>query len=129
MHEGYGAVGYCMSGQYIVSIASTYSNKFSAAASFYGVKIMTDKEDSPHLGAEKITANLYLAFAEKDSWVDDEALKNIEKHFEKNTLNFRMEIYEGTEHGFAFPDRHTYNKKSAEIHWSRIHDLFQKHLK
>ena len=129
MHEGYGAVGYCMSGQYIVSIASVYSNKFSAAASFYGVKIMTDKEDSPHLGAGKITANLYLAFAEKDSWVDDEALKNIEEHFEKNTLNFRMEIYEGTEHGFAFPDRHTYHKKGAETHWSRIHDLFQKHLK
>ena len=129
MHEGYGAVGYCMSGQYIVSIASVYSNKFSAAASFYGVKIMTDKEDSPHLGAEKITANLYLAFAEKDSWVDDEALKNIEEHFEKNTLNFRMEIYEGTEHGFAFPDRHTYHKKGAETHWSRIHDLFQKYLK
>jgi carboxymethylenebutenolidase len=42
-----------MSGQYIVSIASVYSNKFSAAASFYGVKIMTDKEDSPHLGARK----------------------------------------------------------------------------
>ena len=104
-------------------------NKISAIASFYGVDIYTNKIDSPHLLANKIKGELYLAFAEKDSWVDDEALKNIEKHFEKNTLNFRMEIYEGTEHGFAFPDRHTYNKKSAEIHWSRIHDLFQKHLK
>ena len=128
-HNGYGAVGYCMSGQYIVSIASAYTKKFAAAASFYGVKILTDKKDSPHLKANKIEANLYLAFAEKDTWVDDEALKNIQVHFENNTKNFRMEIFEGTEHGFAFPDRHTYNKNAAEKHWSRIHDLFERSLK
>ena len=40
-----------------------------------------------------------------------------------------MEIYEGTEHGFAFPDRHTYNKNGAEKHWSRISNLFEKSLK
>ena len=54
---------------------------------------------------------------------------SVQKHFEKHTHNFRMEIYEGTEHGFAFPDRHSYHKKAAEMHWSRIHDLFQKSLK
>jgi carboxymethylenebutenolidase len=128
-HNGYGAVGYCMSGQYIVSITSTYAKKFAAAASFYGVKILTDKEDSPHLQADKIKADLYLAFAEKDNWVDDKALNNIKEHFKNNTTNFRMEVYEGTEHGFAFPDRHTYNKNAAEKHWSRIHNLFQKSLK
>ena len=128
-HNGYGAVGYCMSGQYIVSVTSTYAKKFAAAASFYGVKILTDKEDSPHLQADKIKADLYLAFAEKDTWVDDKTLNNIKKHFKNNTTNFRMEVYEGTEHGFAFPDRHTYNKNAAEKHWSRIHNLFQKSLK
>jgi carboxymethylenebutenolidase len=40
-----------------------------------------------------------------------------------------MEVYEGTEHGFAFPDRHTYNKNAAEKHWSRINNLFEKSLK
>ena len=128
-HNGYGAVGYCMSGQYIVSVTSTYAKKFAAAASFYGVKILTDKEDSPHLQADKIKADLYLAFAEKDTWVDDKALNNIKEHFKNNTTNFRMEVYEGTEHGFAFPDRHTYNKNAAEKHWFRIHNLFQKSLK
>jgi carboxymethylenebutenolidase len=118
-----------MSGQYIVSIASTYTKKIAAAASFYGVKILTNKKNSPHLEANKIEANLYLAFAEKDTWVSDEALKNIQVHFENNTKNFRMEIFEGTEHGFAFPDRHTYNKNAAEKHWSRIHTLFERSLK
>ena len=86
-HNGYGAVGYCMSGQYIVSITSTYAKKFAAAASFYGVKILTDKEDSPHLQADKIKADLYLAFAEKDTWVDDKALNNIKEHYIRETYN------------------------------------------
>ncbi len=128
-HQSYGAIGYCMSGQYIVSVASTYVNKFAAAASFYGVKILTDNSNSPHLKANKIKAQLYLAFAEKDSWVDNETLENIREHFKKNTQNFRMEIYEGTEHGFAFPDRHTYHKKAAEKHWLRINSLFKEYLK
>ena len=125
----YGAVGYCMSGQYIVSIASSYPNSFKTLASFYGVKIYTDQDDSPHLKASDISADLYLAFAEHDTWVDEDLLSKIKIHFTKNTPNFKMEIYEGTEHGFAFPDRHTYNKAAAEKHWSRLNTLFEKNLK
>jgi len=125
----YGAVGYCMSGQYIVSIASAYPNSFKTLASFYGVKIYTDQDDSPHLKASDISADLYLAFAEHDTWVDEALLSKINDHFTSNTPNFKMEIYKGTEHGFAFPDRHTYNKAAAERHWSRLNMLFEKNLK
>lgn len=127
--SSYGIVGYCMSGQYIVTVAANYSDKICAAASFYGVKILTETQDSPHLLANHISADLYLGFAQHDTWVDEEKLKNINKHFEKHTKKFRMEVYQGTEHGFAFPDRHTYNKNAAEKHWSRIHVLFEKSLK
>ena len=123
--NSYGIVGYCMSGQYIVTVAANYPEKICAAASFYGVKILTEKEDSPHLLADKIKGNLYLGFAEHDTWVDEEKLKEINSHFNKNTKNFRMEVFQETEHGFAFPDRHTYNKKSAETHWCRINSLFK----
>ena len=118
-----------MSGQYIVSIGSAYPEKFKALASFYGVKIQTDKPDSPHLKANSISAHLYLCFAEHDTWVDENLLIEIEKYFTKNVPNFRMEIYKETEHGFAFPDRHTYNKSAAEKHWSRLNWLFEKYLK
>ena len=129
INNKYGAVGYCMSGQYIVSIAASYPDKFKTLASFYGVKILTENEDSPHLNANKISADLYLAFAEHDTWVDENLLTKINQHFTNNTSSFRMEIYEGTEHGFAFPDRHTYNKEAAEKHWSRLNKLFEKNLK
>ena len=36
-----------------------------------------------------------------------------------------MEVYKNTEHGFAFPDRHTYDKNSAEKHWTRVNSLLK----
>src|SRR3546814_9780149 len=44
-----GCIGYCMSGQYVVSAAGTYPQAFAASASLYGVRIVTAKPDSPPL--------------------------------------------------------------------------------
>ena len=63
-----GAVGYCMSGQYAISAAAHRSDRVTAAASFYGVLLMTDKPDSPHLAARKTRAELYFGCAETDHW-------------------------------------------------------------
>ncbi len=49
-----GCVGYCMSGQFVLSVGAAYADDFAAIASYYGVGIMTDPEDSPHLAAGKI---------------------------------------------------------------------------
>ena len=49
-----GCVGYCMSGQYITAAAATFPHRIKAAASLYGVGIITDKEDSPHLQLDKV---------------------------------------------------------------------------
>jgi carboxymethylenebutenolidase len=35
-----------------------------------------------------------------------------------------VEIYPGTHHGFAFPQRPVYNKPAAERHWERLFTLF-----
>ena len=59
-----------MSGQYVVAAAGHYPDKFAAVASLYGVGIVTEKPDSPHLLADKISAELYLGFAEIDEYVD-----------------------------------------------------------
>ena len=72
-----GIVGYCMSGRFVVSCGAMYPNKISAIASFYGVDILTEKPDSPHLLADKIKGELYLAFAENDVWVPKNTLEKI----------------------------------------------------
>ena len=41
-------------------------------------------------------------------------------------VKHRVEWYPGAEHGFAFPQRHCYDKPSAERHWVRLFDLFER---
>ena len=127
-NERIGIVGYCMSGRFVVSCGAFYANKISAIASFYGVDILTDCKDSPHLIAHKIQGSLYLAFAEKDIWVPKETLAKIKETFTKYK-NCHIEVYPSTDHGFAFPERNTYVEEAAEKHWKKLINLYDKNLK
>ena len=124
-----GCVGYCMSGQFVVSVAAAYPDDFAAIASFYGVGIVTDKDDSPHLKAGKITGELYLGFASNDHWVPQELLDSMPGIMSDAGVNHRIEVYPDTEHGFAFPQRPVYSKPAAERHWERLFDLYARRLR
>ena len=123
-----GAFGYCMSGQYAINAAARYPDRVAAAASIYGVKLMTDQADSPHLAARKAKGELYFACAETDSWAPAEMVAALAKDLKASDVNAEVEIYPGTEHGFAFPQRPIYVKAAAERHWARLHALFARNL-
>jgi carboxymethylenebutenolidase len=124
-----GIVGYCMSGRFVVSVAAVFNKRIKATASFYGVDIITKKKDSPHLLAKKIKGELYLAFAEKDIWVPKKILDKAILTFSDLKIKSKVEVYKGTDHGFAFPERSTYNKKAALKHWKKLINLFNDNLK
>lgn len=124
-----GCTGYCMSGQYVTSVAAAYPDDFAAAASFYGVGIVTKRDDSPHLKAGDVKGELYLAFAEEDEYVPQEVLDQIPGAYEAAGVNCRVEVYPGTHHGFAFPQRPVYNKAAGERHWERLFALFDRNLR
>ena len=124
-----GIVGYCMSGRFVVSSAAIYSDRISAIASFYGVDILTDKPDSPHLLIGKIKGELYLAFAEKDRWVPHDTIERLRHAFSNSDNKITFDIYKGTDHGFAFPTRSSYIEKAAEKHWINLMNLFDRNLK
>ncbi len=121
-------LGYCMSGQYVVSVMAAFPEAFACGASYYGIRIVTDQHDSPHLRADRIRGRLYLAFAERDHWVPDATVEQIRKIFTGDDRPHRVEVYPGTEHGFAFGERPVYHRDAAERHWERMHRLFRKHL-
>ncbi len=124
-----GCVGYCMSGRFVISAAAAYPDDFAAIASFYGVGIVTDAEDSPHLLAEKITGEVYLAFASQDPHVPQSVLDTLPGTMSAAGTNHRIEIYPDTGHGFAFPQRAAYDKAAAERHWERMLALFARRLR
>lgn len=48
-----------MSGQFITTVAARYAHRIAAAASLYGLKIVTDLPDSPHLLVDQIKGELF----------------------------------------------------------------------
>ena len=44
-----GVVGYCMSGPFAIYLAGPMNDRVRPAASFHGVRLVTDADDSPHL--------------------------------------------------------------------------------
>jgi len=122
-----GAVGYCMSGQYAINAAAQFPERFKAAASIYGVLLITDKPDSPHLMAHKTKgAELYFACAEVDRWMPVDQIEPLRAGLKG--LNAEVEFYPKVEHGFAFPQRPAYDKASAERHWERLFALWRRNL-
>ena len=122
-------LGYCMSGQYAISFAARYPDRVAAAASIYGVQLVTDKADSPHLAAQKTKAELYFACAETDRWAPLEMVEALDQSMKANNVNAEVELYAGVEHGFAFPQRGAvFDKPAAERHWERLFSLWKRTL-
>jgi carboxymethylenebutenolidase len=122
-----GAVGYCMSGQYAIN-AATHFPRVAAAASIYGVRLVTDQADSPHLAGDKTKAELYFGCAETDHWAPLEMLPPLRQSLADAGAAAEVELYPGVEHGFAFPQRAVYNRDAAERHWERLFSLFRRRL-
>jgi carboxymethylenebutenolidase len=123
-----GTVGYCMSGQYAVNAAVSFPGRVTAAASFYGVRLVTEAPDSPHLAAGRTKAELYFGCAETDRWAPMEMVSALADQMEEAGALAEVEIYRGVEHGFAFPQRAVYDRAAAERHWERLFALFRRRL-
>ncbi|MFL5298594.1 MAG: dienelactone hydrolase family protein [Phenylobacterium sp.] len=124
-----GALGYCMSGQYAINLAARYPDRVGAAASIYGVQLVTDAADSPHLAAQKAKGELYFACAEHDPYAPLEMVEALDQTVKSKNLNAEVELYPGVHHGFAFPQRAAvYDQTAAERHWERLFALWKRRL-
>lgn len=124
-----GCVGYCMSGPFAFAAAAKFPDRVAASASFHGVYLYSDKEDSPHLDADKIKGEMYFGCAETDEYAPKEMVDGLEDYLATTSINARIEWYPGTQHGFVFPKREgLYHKDSAERHWERLFALYRRRL-
>ena len=124
-----GCTGYCMSGPFAFAAAAQMADRIKASASFHGVRLYTDQDDSPHLDADKILGEMYIGCAETDDWAPPEMIEQLDAHMKTSGASYRIEWYPGTHHGFVFPLREgMYHKDSAERHYERLFDLFKRNL-
>lgn len=128
-----GAVGYCMSGPFVVWAAAAFPDRLRCIAAIYGANMVTDAPDSPHRVVGQVRCPSYHACAEHDQWATPEQVATLETALKAaqlaNGAPYRLEWYPGTHHGFAFPKRPVYDQPAAERHWARLYTLFDKHLR
>lgn len=123
-----GAVGYCMSGPFVLAAAAAFPERIHSVAAIHGARMVTDKPDSPHLMAPQIHCETYVGCAEIDKWAPPADIATLEAAFKAAGTPHRIEWYPGAEHGFVFPKRAVYQEAGAERHWERLFDLFKRTL-
>jgi len=125
-----GAVGYCMSGPFVMWAAAAFPDRIGCIASIHGANMATDKADSPHRMAPKIRCESYFACAEVDKWAPPADIEKLQAALREAGTPHRVEWYPGVEHGFVFPQRAgIYNQAAAERHWERVFSLFARTLR
>jgi carboxymethylenebutenolidase len=124
-----GAVGYCMSGPFVMWAAAAFPERLRCIASIHGAHLATHQPDSPHRMAPHIRCESYFACAEIDKWAPPADIQQLQAALVAAGTPHRIEWYPGVEHGFVFPGRvGIYNREAAERHWERLFSLFARRL-
>lgn len=123
-----GAVGFCMGGGMALAAAAAYPERFASVASFHGGNLATDAPTSPHLGAPRLKAEIYVAAAEHDRSYPPEMAARLETALTQAGVRYSAETYPAA-HGWMKPDFPVYDPHAAEHGWTRMLALFDRTLR
>lgn len=123
-----GAVGFCMSGPLVMSLAQTWPDRVAAIASVHGAWVVTHEDDSPHRQIDQIKAEVYFGWADEDPTATVDEMKIMDQAMSDAGINYRIDFMKGAMHGFAPPGGDRYNREAAEKHWERVHAMFRRNL-
>ena len=129
-----GVVGYCMGGPMTMQSAAAVPARIGAGASFHGGGLVTDKPDSPHLLVPKIHAQYYFGVAANDDERQPDSKTALSAAFRAAKLEAKVEVYEGTLHGWCMKDmplqagKPVYNETQAERAFAEMRALFKRAL-
>jgi len=128
-----GVVGVCMGGSFAL-LAACLSNRFAAAAPFYGILSYDhgmlfdpegrDLEKKPHAPlevADRLGMPLLASFGSEDPLVSLEDVDALESALAGSGQEFRVDRYEGAGHAFLNRTREeAYHPEASAAAWSRL---------
>jgi carboxymethylenebutenolidase len=107
-------------------IAAAYPERVAALAAFHPGGLVSGDEDSPHLSASAISAELYLGHADNDQSMTPEHIAALEQALEEAEVRYRSELYEGAAHGYTMSDTAAYNEEASERHFTELFALLDR---
>jgi len=127
-----GVFGYCMGGPMTMQAAAANPLRIGAGASFHGGGLVTDTPDSPHLLIPRIKAQYYFGIAASDDQKQPDAKTQLDAAFRAVKVPAKIEVYEGTAHGWCVKDmplqagKPIYNEPQAERAWTELTALYKR---
>ncbi len=118
--------GYCLGGRVGWRIAAAYPERVAALAGFHAGGLVSEGEDSPHLSAGAISAELYLGHADNDPSMTSEHVAALTQALEEAGVRYRSELYEGAAHGYTMSDTAAYDEAAAERHFTELFALLDR---
>ena len=118
--------GYCMGGRLAWRIAAAYPDRVDGLGCFHTGGLVTDDEDSAHLSAGEIDAELFLGFADNDKSATPEQIATVESALNRAGATFRAEVFADAEHGYTMADTPAYDEASAERHYKELFGLLSR---
>ncbi len=123
-----GAVGFCMSGGLVVSLAKALPNRVAAVASIHGAWLVRDTPDSPHLGLDSARAEMYFGWVDNDATAPPETIPPMREALDAADIDYTLDFLTEAQHGYAPPGGERYDRYASELHWERVHSLFRRQL-
>ncbi|MFD4686762.1 dienelactone hydrolase family protein [Streptomyces sp. NPDC058461] len=118
--------GYCMGARLALLTAGSHPERVAAAAGFHGGRLATESPESPHLVADRITAEMYFGHADEDPSLPPEQMRRLEEALTAAGVRHRCEVYPGARHGFTQADTSAYDEAATERHWAALLDLLKR---
>jgi carboxymethylenebutenolidase len=125
---GIGAVGFCMSGGLVLALARALPERVAAVASIHGAWLVRETPDSPHLGLERVAAEVYFGWCDNDPTAPPEHVPVMRAALEAAGVRYTLDWITDALHGYAPPGGERYQRAASELHWERVHALLRRHL-
>ena len=118
-----GTIGFCLGGPATFRTAAAAPERVGAAASFHGVRLVTDQPTSPHLLVPSLSAQFLVAIAEDDDAREPEAKNVLRSAFDQAGVEAEIEVYPAM-HSWMTADSAVHDAAQAERGWNRMLERF-----
>ena len=86
-------------------IAAAYPERVAALGGFHVGGLVTDDDDSPHLSAGELAAEVYLGHADNDRSMTPEQIAELERALDAAGVRYRSELYAAPRTATRWPTR------------------------
>jgi carboxymethylenebutenolidase len=121
-----GITGYCFGGWVGWIIAAAHPDRVGAIGGFHTGRMVTANEDSAHLLAPSVRAEVYWGHADQDQGMTAENIAALDQAMDDAGVRHTTELYEGAQHGYTMADTGAYNEAATERHFTALFALLQR---